>query len=248
MRILIVEDEQRARQGLRKLISSISEEYDIVAEAADGKRALELIQAVSPEVIFTDIKMPYMDGIALIKAAVSMGGNTAKFVITSAHEEFELARQAISLGVTEYLVKPIIYDEVEAVMKRLESLLKNEKWIPDIDIVKNYPNAHPLVLKVLKIIRNSYSTKLNQEQLAKSLMVTPEYLSYIFHKDVGKRFSEFLRAYRIDVAKTLLLQEGMVKDDIPYAVGFSDSKYFNKVFRDVSGETVAEFLKNMKKY
>jgi Response regulator containing CheY-like receiver domain and AraC-type DNA-binding domain len=247
MRILIAEDEQRARQGIRKLITSISEEYEIIAEAADGKRALDLIQAVKPEVVFTDIKMPYMDGIALIKAANSMGLQV-KFVITSAYEEFETARQAISLGVTEYLVKPIIYDEVEIIMKRLESLLKNKEWIPDIDIVKKYPDAHPLVVKVLKIIGHSYAAKLNQEELAKSLSVTPEYLSYIFHKDVGERFSKFLRAYRIDVAKTLLLQEGMVKEEIPYAVGFSDPKYFHKVFREVSGETITEFLKNMKRY
>jgi Response regulator containing CheY-like receiver domain and AraC-type DNA-binding domain len=247
MRILIAEDEQRARQGLRKLISSMSEAYEIVAEAADGKRALELMQVVKPEVVFTDIKMPYMNGIALIKAAHSMGIQ-ARFVITSAYEEFETARQAISLGVTEYLVKPIMYDEVEEVMKRLELLLKNEQWIPDLDIVKKYPDAHPLVAKVLKIIGHSYATKLNQEEIAKSLSVTPEYLSYIFHKDVGERFSKFLRAYRIEVAKTLLLQDGMIKEEIPYAVGFSDPKYFNKVFREVVGETITEFLKNMKKY
>ena len=247
MRILIAEDEQRARQGLHRLITSISEDYNIIAEAADGKRALELIQVVKPEVAFVDIKMPYMDGISLIKAANSLGIQT-KFVITSAYEEFETARQAISLGVTEYLVKPLIYDEVETVMKQLENLLKNKKWMPDLDIVKKYPEAHPLVLKVLKIIGDSYASKLNQEELAKNLLVTPEYLSYIFHKDVGERFSKFLRAYRIEVAKTLLLQEGMEKEEVPYAVGFSDSKYFNKVFKDVSGETVAEFLKNMKEH
>lgn len=118
MRILIAEDEKRARRGLKSVISFLSEDYEVVAEASDGKQALELIQIVQPDVVFTDLKMPYMDGMSLIKAAQN-AGSKAKYVIVSAYEEFEMARQAISLGVVEYLVKPITVDEVQELMKRL---------------------------------------------------------------------------------------------------------------------------------
>ena len=112
MRILIAEDEQRARRGLKNVISSISDEYRIVAEVSDGRQALEMIQIVKPDVVFTDLKMPYMGGIELIKAAQA-AGMQAKYVIVSAYEEFEYARQAITLGVKDYLVKPITVDEVK---------------------------------------------------------------------------------------------------------------------------------------
>ena len=69
MKIIIAEDESRARRGLKSLISSISEEYEVVAEASDGKQALELMQVVKPDVVFTDLKMPYMDGMDLIRGA-----------------------------------------------------------------------------------------------------------------------------------------------------------------------------------
>lgn len=100
MRILIAEDEQRARRGLKNVISSISDDYQIVAEVSDGKQALEMMQIVKPDVVFTDLKMPYMGGIELIKAARAAGMNS-KYVIVSAYEEFEYARQAITLGVKE---------------------------------------------------------------------------------------------------------------------------------------------------
>lgn len=119
MRILIAEDERRAMRGLKNLITSISEEYEVVAEASNGRQALELIQIVKPDVVFTDLKMPYMDGMSLIKAAQA-AGISAQYVIVTAYEEFEAAREAIVLGVKDYLVKPITYDEVAELMKRLE--------------------------------------------------------------------------------------------------------------------------------
>lgn len=242
MRIMIVEDEQRARRGLINLVSSISQEYEIVAEAPDGKRALEMMKTIKPDVVFTDIKMPYMDGIALIKASNALGIKT-KFVIISAYEQFETARQAISLGVNEYLVKPVTYDEVEKVLKHLSNRSGSTQREIETDLVKNYPDAHPYVLKAINIIEKSYPTKICQEDLAQNMGVTQEYFSYLFHKDVGETFSRFLKKYRIEVAKTLLINRGMPKEDISYSVGFSDPKYFCKVFKEVTGQNVAEFLK-----
>ena len=60
MKIIIAEDEARARRGLKSLIGSISDNYEVVAEASDGRQALELMQIVKPDVVFTDLKMPYI--------------------------------------------------------------------------------------------------------------------------------------------------------------------------------------------
>lgn len=243
MRILIAEDEQRARLGLKKLISSISESYEVVAEAADGKQALELIKIVKPDVVFTDLKMPLMDGMMLIKQARE-DGLTAKYVIVSAYEEFEYARQAITLGVKDYLVKPITVDEVKNVMFRLEAEPHTE-WqgsTQSQSLKQKYPDAHPLVRKALSFIETGYATKVNQKELADNLGISQEYFCYLFNKDVGETFSKFLKKYRIETAKKLLLT-GVPKEELPYSVGFSDPKYFNKVFREITGTSVAEYIK-----
>lgn len=246
MRIMIVEDEQRARRGLKNVISSISDSYQIVAEASDGRQALELVQIVKPEVVFTDLKMPYMGGIDLIKAAQS-AGLVSKYVIVSAYEEFEYARQAITLGVKDYLVKPITVDEVKAVMERLEAE-PYIGWRENTELKRlkqQYPNAHPLVRKALSFIETEYATKINQKELADNLGISQEYFCYLFNKDVGENFTKFLKNYRIEIAKKLLIN-GTAKDQIPYNVGFSDPKYFNKVFRETVGMGVAEFIRESK--
>lgn len=246
MKILIAEDEQRARRGLRALITSISEEFDVVAEAADGKQALELMQAIKPDIVFTDLKMPYMDGMALIRAAKA-AGISSQYVIVSAYEDFEVARQAISLGVKEYLVKPITYDEVE---KLLERLVQDEREMDEsrtANLKERYPDVHPLVRKALGFIESGYSSKISQKELAENLGISQEYLCYLFNRDMGDTFSHVLKEFRIEAAKGLLKNGETPKEEVPYSVGFSDSKYFNKVFREVTGESVAEFCKKHKR-
>lgn len=241
MRILIAEDERRAMRGLKNLITSISEEYEVVAEASNGRQALELIQIVKPDVVFTDLKMPYMDGMSLIKAAQA-AGISAQYVIVTAYEEFEAAREAIVLGVKDYLVKPITYDEVAELMKRLGKKGGDRGRKEELGKLKErYPDAHPLVIKCLNFIERGYGSKINQKELAESLGVSQEYLCYLFNKNIGETFSKFVKNYRIETAKKLLLN-GYPKEELPYHVGFSDPKYFNKVFREIAGMSVSDFL------
>ncbi len=235
MRIIIVEDEQRARRGLKSLLQMVSDDCEVVADASDGKKALELIRKCKPEVVFTDIKMPYMDGLELIRE-VRKEDTKTKFVIVSAYEEFDYARQAISLGVTDYLIKPIIMDDVEKVITnitRKDEVTKNEE--------KN-ENCHPLIRKSLKIIEKEYASQLSQKELAARLGITAEYFCNLFAKEMDESFVKYLKKYRIDVAKTLLTESNESRDDIAYKVGYTDTKYFAKVFRDVTGKTITEYI------
>lgn len=248
MRILIAEDEKRASRGLRNLLESISEECEVIGEAANGKKAFDLIKALHPDAVFTDIRMPFMDGIALIKAVRGQGMDT-RFVIISAYEEFELARQAISLGVVDYLVKPLTLDEVEEVWRRLNETEYAVKVCSaeEPELKSQYPDAHPYILKALDIIQCSYATKINQKDLAETLGISPEYFCSLFNRDVGESFSRFLRRYRIERAKVLLMTEAVPKDQIPYSVGFSDPKYFYKCFKEETGVNMTEYKKQNKR-
>ena len=125
MKILIAEDEQRAREGLARLIGTIPVECEIVGQAADGQQALELIRTLHPDVVFTDVKMPYLDGLGLIRAVHAMKLPT-EFVVVSAYADFELARQSISLGVAEYLLKPVTLEELDQVVLRLSQRLQGK--------------------------------------------------------------------------------------------------------------------------
>ena len=246
MRILVAEDEQRAREGLCDLISSLGEKYEIVGSAANGRTALEMIQDMQPDVVFTDIKMPFMSGLELIRAAREQRLET-RFVLTSAYAEFEYAREAMKLGCDDYILKPPMREELRKTLDNIEHLLKygsrseQEKG----GLEQRYPQAHKLVRRTLQMIESGYKGNLNQQYIAQQLNVSPEYLSYLFARDIGTPFARFIREYRIHKAAEMLRKGGSNGKDVAYETGFTDRKYFCKVFHEVMGESVSEFIKHM---
>ena len=243
MKILIAEDEQRAREGLARLIGTIPVECEIVGQASDGQQALELIRTLHPDVVFTDVKMPYLDGLGLIRAVRAMKLPT-EFVVVSAYADFELARQSISLGVAEYLLKPVTLEELDQVVLRLSQRLQGKASFHSKqkkNLREQYPNAHPLILRALVMIQEGYAGKINQRDMAENLGISPEYFSYLFSKNIGTTFSAFLRDYRIERAKELYRAGSCDRKEVPYAVGFTDSKYFSQVFHKITGMTPSEY-------
>ena len=244
MRMIVVEDEQRSREGLCRLLSSLSENHQLVGQASNGAAALELILQLKPDVVFTDVKMPIMDGITLIASARSYNVQT-EFVITSGYADFEYARQGIALDVADYLIKPVTREDVLRVLEHVERRVSGVKSkAPGRRLRSQYPEAHPTILKSLDILESAYAGKLNQRDLAAELGVSPEYFSYLFSRNIGMTFSEFLRRLRVEKAQELYASGECPRQEVPYAVGFSDAKYFAQVFKAVTGESPAEYLKS----
>lgn len=250
MKIIVAEDEQRMRQGLVRQLERLGEEYEVIAQASNGQMALDLILKMKPDVAFMDIKMPFLDGLSVIRAVRSHGIDT-QFVVVSAYADFELAQQSISLDVAGYLLKPPTSEEIEEVLKKIQLKLEGKQKFMiggPVELKEKYPEVHPLIRKALCIIENSYASKISQKQLAEELGISQEYFSYLFAKNIGQSFSVFLREYRIEQAKKLYRGGECHKKDVPYRVGFSDSKYFGKVFREVTGMSPSEYYAQTEKY
>lgn len=118
MRIMVVDDEPLTRQFLTVNIPLLHEGCEVVAEAMDGREALDLLPDHPVELIITDIKMPVMDGLALC-AQLNEFYPKVKMVILSGFDDFSFAKQAIHYGVNEYLLKPIDRDELIDVLQRM---------------------------------------------------------------------------------------------------------------------------------
>ena len=102
MKVVIVEDEIRIREGIEKLLSRLEEDYVVCGVAEDGETGLNIIKKTKPDIVITDIRMPVMDGLEMLKAIAKEGIKT-KAVVLSAYSEFDYARTAMKLGVTEYI-------------------------------------------------------------------------------------------------------------------------------------------------
>ncbi|MBR6959215.1 MAG: response regulator, partial [Clostridiales bacterium] len=106
IKVFICEDESIVREGLRDMIPWEKYGFEFVGDAPDGEMALPMIRELKPDVLITDITMPFMDGLALSKVVISELPDI-KIVIISGYSDFEYARQAIELGVEQYLLKPV---------------------------------------------------------------------------------------------------------------------------------------------
>lgn len=122
--VFLVEDEIVVREGIRTSIPWDKTQYTLAGEAPDGEMALSILREIRPDILITDIKMPFMDGLALARI-VKKDQPWLKIIILSGHDEFQYAKEAISIGVEEYLLKPVSAREM------LESLDKVARQIEE---------------------------------------------------------------------------------------------------------------------
>lgn len=126
MKIVVVEDEIRIREGLSKLLHRIDEEYVVVGEAANGQEGLKIIENTQPDLIISDVRMPDMDGLTMIKI-IRDRKIDVEIILLSAYSEFDYARQAILLRVQDYLLKPINVSDLKRTLHKIEIRLKNKR-------------------------------------------------------------------------------------------------------------------------
>ena len=125
-RVLLADDEEEIRTGISRKIDWASLGFVLVGEAGNGEEALELAEQLRPDVVLTDIKMPFMDGLELCRRLrISLPG--ARLVVFSGFDDFEYARQAVSMGVSEYILKPINAPELRQVLDKLREQLDRQR-------------------------------------------------------------------------------------------------------------------------
>ena len=125
-KVVFVEDEIVTREGIRDNVDWKAHGFEFCGEAPDGEIALPLLQTVNPDVLITDIRMPFMDGLQLSQIVQDRMPAT-KIIILSGHDEFEYAQKAIKLGVFEYLLKPVSVQDLHNVLQKVASELDRER-------------------------------------------------------------------------------------------------------------------------
>lgn len=129
VQIFVVEDELLIRQNIRGIVENLPEPYAFCGEASDGEMALSMMQELMPDILLTDIRMPFLDGFELIRHARAMMP-WLKVIIISGFDDFEYARKAISLGVDQYLLKPIRLPDLVKAIEQVTRQLEEERSRP----------------------------------------------------------------------------------------------------------------------
>jgi len=253
LKIIIVEDEDIIRNGLVHTIDWLSMGCVVIADAANGQEGLEKILELSPDIVISDIKMPIMNGIDMIKSA--MEKIRFKSLLLTSYAEFDYAKKAIELRVSDYLLKPVseekIRSSIEKVNRELygtrktaESLRKSEE---EANILNNYllgDSGKNYYVKIsLEKIRDHFAERISIESVAEELGVSASYLSRKFKEITNHTFLELLNEHRIQQSVKLLNTGKFRVSEIGEKVGFNEYKHFYAVFKKFTGLTPSDFTK-----
>lgn len=239
---MLVDDDFLVRTFLSRLTNWNAHGYSVVGAAQDGEQALEMTQEYQPDIIITDISMPVMDGITLIRR-LKKENNPAKIVVLSCHDDFEYVREAMKLGADEYVLKNLLTEQSmlkllgELEGREQEFLAFCEELLPDLS-----QYSEP-VAQTIRFIQKNYGENISLNDASEAVHLNAAYLSFVFHKETEITFSEYLTACRINRAKELLLQTDEKVKEIGRQAGYRDNRHFCKMFKRVTGMTPQEYRK-----
>lgn len=240
-RVILIDDEYWALKGMETLFPWASYAFDIVGSFDDSVQAMDAILALKPELVMTDIRMPELSGLHLMRMARERGIRS-EFVIISGYGEFEYAREALQLGAFDYMLKPIAYPEAEALLARLSQHLHRASSSPDADIA-DLPTTNAHFNDLLRYVRANYQERLQLKDLAAMFFLNPTYCSELFNKTMGISFSKYVNKLRLDRCCRLLTSTVMRIEDIAMESGFSDYTHFHKVFKATLGMSPMQYRK-----
>ena len=239
-KVLIVDDEPVIVEGLRKIVDWEKYNCVVVGTAASGKEGLEMTEKYQPDILFTDIRMPGMDGLTMIAALRSEHRNM-QIVILTGYRDFEYARTALNLGVFRYLVKPSKMKELDEAMESLTERLDKLGRSKEQEALEDTENANNFVVKqALSYIEQHYKEKLQLTDVAEKVYVSHWHLSKLLNS-TGKSFSDLLNEVRIENAKKLMEDSSLHIADISERVGFADTAHFSRVFKKYTGMSAGEY-------
>lgn len=246
-KVLIADDDSAMRFIYSKMKVWSACGFEISQETDNGKSALELLEKHHFDVLVTDIRMPFIDGIELLKKIKERNIDIC-VIFVSSYNEFEYARQGLILGAFDYILKPIKEDDLKKILDRTKSHLI-EKY--------GNTNINPSVLKVFKDINihedsnfvhqlgvyftENYGKPITMEDVANKFYLSKDYFGKMFKQNIGTTFNHFYSLIKVEYAKDLIKTGNYKFYEISDILGYSTVDYFTKIFKEVTGETPSQY-------
>ena len=205
LKVLVVDDETVVRRGIVLGVDWAAMGCVVVGEAANGLEGIQAVERYKPNLIITDVRMPKMDGIEMIRE-LRCRGCEAHAILLTAYSDFEYVRSALQLGADDYLLKPFRDQELAAAVERVRQKVQ-ERWEKgnDIELPLVKGDKSKYVLKALEYISAHYADSgISITTIANHLGVSEGHLSHVFKKETNYTVVGYLTQYRIHMATKLL--------------------------------------------
>ena len=247
-KVMLVEDDETIRYVYSKMKSWGRYGFCLEAEAANGVRALEKLKEKPVDVIFTDIRMPLMDGISLMKESASLYPDIM-FVFISSYNEFEYAREGLRLGAVDYIVKPMKETDLEEVLQRIKGQLDAgrsrgmtelfERMFPETELL-----ADPLISRVIQYIEENMDKNLTMEEVADALGMNKDYFGRQMKGKTQISFHNMYTQIKMEYAKPMVKSGQYRIYEISEMLGYASPDYFSHLFKSIVKMTPAEYKKS----
>jgi two-component system response regulator YesN len=242
-KLMIVDDEPIILNGLRHLIEKHAWFSEIVG-ASDGIDALEKMETFKPDLLITDIHMPEMDGLELIRQAKQR--KVDRFIVLSGYDVFDYVREALRMNVVDYLLKPInkseLHDALERIHQGWETERESGSKFALINSIGDMEEQQDHITKCLAYIQNHFARDLSLDEVADYLGLHPNYVSCLIKKITAKSFVHHISTYRVQKAKEILAKRPSLSlDQVSRHVGYENPRHFYKVFKKYEGTTPGEY-------
>lgn len=239
---MLIDDEPAVRNILRMTIPWEQYQMTVTGEAASGAEALNTMEAAEPDIVIVDIKMPFMDGIEFSRIALKQNSELQVIMLT-AYEDFELVRECLRIGVTDYFLKPVNTEQIKEKLRLLQSRVEDIQKKKESQIIISIENPEDTISRIHKYIHENYADpELNVASIANNFGFSASYLSRMYKKETGELLIDTVIRFRMEIAKTLA-----AKGDKMYQaaakVGIPDANYFGKCFKKYYGENYSRYQK-----
>ena len=272
--VVLVDDEQIILNGLSQVFPWAQYDCRVVDTAADGQAGLACIRKHRPQILFTDIRMPNMDGLSMI-AALKSEFPAMQITVLTAFRDFDYAKRAIHLGVCRYLLKPSRMDELhEAVatmahnMAMLTPLQRAQPIAPPLadghapaglgvqplldpqlageDADMDSEAGSFVARAALRYIQEHCTEHLSLSDVAENVYVSQWHLSKLINRHAQQSFFDLLNHYRVQRSQAMLADPMFKVNEIAYAIGYADVAHFSRIFKKLTGQTPMEYRSSLR--
>lgn len=249
--ILIADDEEIEREALKMIVGTSGLPFSSIYEAKNGREALDISKKSRIDIMILDINMPNLSGLQVLEM-LRAGGDNAKVIISTAYDEFAYAVKALQFGAVDFLVKPVLDENlIESLRKCIERLVEEEEKEKKITRIEDYlrvsqnkidlDNEPDQVKQTCSYIESNYDKRIGLEEIAEDLKISKFHLSRIFKSAMDMTVIDYLTKIRMEKAKELLALTKESVKIIAFRTGFSDPNYFSLTFRKYSGLSPLQF-------
>ncbi len=249
--ILIVDDEEIICSSLKARIQMLGGEgLNNIYEAYNGKEAIGLAEKVKLDIVITDIKMPEMNGIELIRE-MTRKNLARQFLVISGYDDYEYVREAFKCGIVDYLLKPVSMKDLKEKLEGIFNALKQkggEQADNNSDTNQATEDKRSLSTVVdiaKKYIQENDIRRINLAVISNEVSMNYTYFSELFREETGVTFSRYLMDVKMSKAKDLLMDPCKKVHHIAYELGYENPKHFSRAFKKYFGISPTDYRNKM---